>query len=133
MANFDNFKHVPKWLQVNVKPGGKVKRGLIAFKAAGDRVVKVLITKAGLRPLHNLGGLRYDGKFRVREVMVVGIIDEGGIYHDTAYTRNACTYRVGELVSPNGFSRSLKEDCGQGIHLFSTFDKAAKLAGWSGY
>lgn len=135
--SLDRFATVPKGFKVDVATGGTVPVGKIGFKAAGGKVVKCLITGSGVRPWYNGHGFSYVGKFRVRSVMVMGIIDRNGKLHNSASTNKRgghggrFVYRVGESKRPNGFTTNLNEDCGQGIHLFPDFDKAAALAGWS--
>lgn len=124
------FKSVPRALRINVRPGMNVPAGKIGFKAAYPCVVKLLVTERGLRPLYNFSGPHYSDKFRVREVLTLGIYNKRTrkfVKSARTTTRAGAKYVVGQLTQPDSFTIDRSDDCGHGIHMFPDYKKAAAL------
>ena len=112
--------------------GKVVPVGKVVYKRAGNCIVKMLVTKAGLVPRGfnspNQAPLR--GKFRVAQVLVLGIVNGySGNPETTATSSWNGRYIVGELYNPDGFTTNLNEDCGHGVHCFANVDKIMKWMG----
>ena len=109
--------------------GQRVPVGKVVFKSCQGDVAKLLVVEEGLVPNNSVGrGGDYDGKFRVRKVFVLGIVDrEGSVLFDASSGRGGI-YVVGQLYTPNGFTSDVDDDCGMGVHCFATYGQAKRLS-----
>jgi hypothetical protein len=132
--------------KVTAKRGDFVEVGKVGYKKAygihrsswsnnidrnREYVIKALVTSDGLRSSAKLSqDDKYYSKFRVRQVLVLAIVDMSGNSVNSAYVSYngyISKYEVGKLFNPNGFTSAVLEDCGQGVHLFPTIKKAYDL------
>ena len=132
---YKSFAEVERFQRFIPRAGKTVPIGKVVFKAAGQNVVKMLVTSPGVVAYNSMTGHGvYNSKFRVRQVKVLGVINSKGEYLSRATSDknsgNHTTYTVDKIVNPDGFTDYMNDHCGQGIHCFATFQRAARLARW---
>ena len=135
MLSYNQFKKCLLVSKVTFTPKARrnVPKGHFVYKKIAVEglaaVAVMVVTEPGVVPVgsNGINKGKYKGKFRVRAVLVLDIVDEDGRHHTTATSERGGTYNVGQVFTPDGFTTDLNDDCGRGVHCFATPKKAWDL------